>query len=527
MTGDDFTSVENYIVDDETSVANAGNVTVSGNNASFNTHIEGTVDTSGEGNNFTNVEVGNDFIVSGGSATVSDATVGNDFDVTGGEATAEDTTIEKAFNVSAGAKATVKGNTSSESQDFQGTVDVSEANNDDIIAKGEEANDAADEAAVNTAIAALNAEPEPSEFNNVKEGANVVAIAEEIIEDLDLDVDVTVELNDTYETTDNDVIATNGDAIGAAEGETTVKFDVTAGETTVTSNAIKVIIIPNDSNQEAIDAVNEAEGNIALNEALDNELFNDISGDARLSALTEELDNKDSETVAEINALIDLVNDAFDTVETAETEASQLSDVVEEVETDLGNEDNVTRLTSALEDAEEADTAADTAVDKLYDGTAKGNLDSDLEAVQATVDSANELKATADWSATTDGKHFSAVDQERSYSAQVKLENGAKTKNINSLTVKWYSDEAGENLLLTGNLDVAYYLEEVGEDETDVSMTLGWTEEEYNQDGYWTVNPTEDYTDGTDAITEPLLVEFTIEYDNGVTVTKTNTRTDN
>ncbi|RYG71917.1 hypothetical protein EU245_12350 [Lentibacillus lipolyticus] len=302
VSEDDFTSVENHIVDDNGS----GDVTVTGNNASFNTHIDGDVDTSGEGNTFTNVEVGNDFIVSGGLATV------------------EDTTIENDFEVQSGSEVTVKGSTTSATQDFQGTVDVTDAEDEDIVEKGEEANTEVDEATVDAAITALQG----ADWDSVAEGTNVVTLAEEIVDN----DDITIELADTADKEvvdeDGDVVGADedGDVVGADEDTANIEFDVTVGETTDTTDTIAVTLTASEDNQEIIDAVNEATTQVQLLEALEADVFTDVNVDL-IAEYQEAIDGATTDTVAKIQSEIDDVNVAAAVdAEIAEIEALVLEE---------------------------------------------------------------------------------------------------------------------------------------------------------------------------------------------------------
>lgn len=273
VNGNDFTSKENHIT---------GDVDVNGEDASFNTEIGGDVTVDGTGASFSNVTVTGSVTVSAAGATFTDATINTN------------------FIVDAGISAKVSGATKvTGTVTVNGTLDASEADEQELKDAADEANTAAEETAVANAITAL----QDADWSAVAEGSNLLTLAEEIVDN----DDVTVELSNTD---DEEVIDEDGNAVGADTEEIDVTFEVTVGGTTDTTEAITVTLTAGESEQAAIDAVNEATNVAELLLALNDGPFTSVDSD-----LIEEYDTAfdlagvDTDTIGKIQAAIDAVND--------------------------------------------------------------------------------------------------------------------------------------------------------------------------------------------------------------------------
>ncbi|MFZ4451752.1 S-layer homology domain-containing protein [Salibacterium aidingense] len=261
VDGDNFTSVENTIT---------GDVTVNGQNASFNTTIEGNVTVAADASaTFDNVEfAATSSVTIEGEATISGSTGNLD-----------------ASNI------TVNGSLDASNAEDQAVQDVAET--------------AANEATVTDAVYAL----EENTSWDAEQGTNVATMAEEIVNDSDVSLELT-EQNDA-----NDVINDSGSvADDAAIGDdATITFDVYAGEITDTTDIITVTVVQSEEEQAAVDAVANASNQVELADALQNDVFSNYNSDliAEYEAAIDPGTNITTDsTVADIQAEIDSVNSA-------------------------------------------------------------------------------------------------------------------------------------------------------------------------------------------------------------------------
>jgi hypothetical protein len=100
--------------------------------------------------------------------------------------------------------------------------------------------------------------------------------------------------------------------------------------------------------------------------------------------------------------------------------------------------------------------------------------------------------------------------------AGARLEDGKTMSDVTAINVEWF-DYDGISIG-KGYLNVAYFISQLGGEQTKFSMPFGYSRDWYASDGYWDV---EGAMKG-----EPFTVKFTVTFKNGITASAENERFD-